>query len=97
MPPKRSAVAAYIARTLVLVGDVHLQGERVAVGTERDRLLGQLEVDVGDADLRALGGEHDRRLAAHAAAGARDHADLARRAVPIAQPSVEMNTFLISE
>ena len=76
MPPNRSAVAAIIASTSRLVGDVRLERERVA-GAERDRLLRGRQVHVGGADLRALLGEEERRLAAHPAAGARDHAHLA--------------------
>ena len=55
-------------------------------------------VDVGDADLRALRGEDERRLAAHPPPGARDHAHLAvQTSRPSAQPSVEKKTDLTSE
>ena len=71
-----------------LVGDVDLLRECVAA--QRGRLAWpRLEVDVGDADRRALLGEEDRRVAAHAAAGAGDHADLAVQATAASQPSVE--------
>ena len=79
----------------ILVGDVHPDRERLA-GTERDRFLCGVEVDVGDADASPLRREDDGRLTAHTAAGSRDHANLAVE--PAAhQPSVETNTFLISE
>jgi hypothetical protein len=61
----------------------------------RNRLLGRGEIDVGGAHLRALLREEDRRVAAHTAAGARDHADLAVE--PAAHASVETNTFFTSE
>ena len=77
------------------VRDVDLVRERVA------RLagggLGRSAVDVGNADARALGGEHERRLASHAAAGARDHRNLALESPGHRYASVEMNTFLTSE
>ena len=76
MPPKRSAVAVIIAGHGLLVGDIEREGERGAVGAERHCLLGRRCRDIGDADLRALGGEHDRRLATHTAAAAGDHAHL---------------------
>ena len=61
-----------------LVGDVHAQAERIRrVG---GRALRGFAVDVGSAHARALGAEQQRRLAAHAAAGAGDHADLALQA-----------------
>ena len=75
MPPKCSAVAAHIALTPSSSATSTAERERLALA-ERDRLLRERKVEVRDADLRALGGEHDRRLAAHAAAGARDDADL---------------------
>ncbi len=82
---------------VVLARDVGAHGERRALGAERDGLLGEREVDVGDAHLRALSREHDRALAAHSAAGAGDHADLALEpSRHDRQPSVEMNTFLRS-
>ncbi len=61
----------------VLVGHVHREGEGRAVRAEVDRLLRGRHGDVGHAHLRALLCKNDRRLAAHAAAGAGDHADLA--------------------
>ena len=76
MPPKRVGGRAHHRRDLLLVRDVDLDRERVA-RAQRDRLLGRLAIDVGDADLRALVGEQHRRLAAHAAARAGDHRDLA--------------------
>ena len=96
MPPNRSAVAAHIARTSSSSATFDAERERRRRRAERDRLLGEPEVDVGDADLRTLAGEHDRGLAAHPAAGARDHADLAVEPSHD-QPSVEMNTLLTSE
>ena len=70
---------------VVLVGDVHAERERIA-RAQRDRLLGERDVEVGDADLRALGREHDRRLATHAAAGSRDDADLPVESAPSLSP-----------
>jgi hypothetical protein len=72
---------------LRLVGHVHGLRERGAVPTLAHRLLGRLAADVGDADLGALLREEDRRFAAHSAAGAGDHADLAVQTSH--QPSVE--------
>ena len=66
-------------------------------GAEPDRLLGRLEAQVGDADLRALLREEDRRVAPHPAAGAGDHADLPFQPSGHAQASVDRNTFLTSE
>ncbi len=63
-------------RHLALVGHVHPDGERRALGAETDRLLGCREIHVGDADTRAFGGEDLRGDAAHPAAGAGDHARL---------------------
>ena len=77
-----------------LLRHVRLEREGVA-GAESDRLLRGLQVHVGGAHLGALLGEEDRRLAAHAAAGTGDHADLSIQALH--QPSVERNTFLTSE
>jgi len=58
-------------------------------------LLDECLVDVGRADERALAGEEQRRLAAHPAAGARDHAHLALEPTGH-QSSVEQKTFLTS-
>ena len=77
-----------IAATLRLVGDVDLERERRRRRTVADRLLGGAELHVGDADLRALLREEDRRLAAHAAAGAGDHATLPSSR-PTQPPSTE--------
>jgi hypothetical protein len=57
------------------VGDVGPVEERVAA-LGRRRLAG-VGVDVGDAHLRALAGEEERRLAPDAPGRAGDHADLA--------------------
>ena len=58
----------------LLLGDVDLLREGVAA--RGDGLLGCCEVHVRSADARAFLAEQDRGLAAHPAAGARDHADL---------------------
>ena len=75
------------------VGDVDLHRQGIArLGGD---LLGRCAVDVGRADLGPLLGEDDRRLAAHAAAGARDDRDLAVEATH--QASVARYTFFTSE
>jgi len=70
-----------------LVRHIDLLRERIA-RVAGDALRG-FEVHVGDADLRAFFAEEQRRFAAHASAGARDHADLAVETTHRCQPSVE--------
>ena len=97
MPPNWSAVIAYISLTSSSTATFTCSGNAEPSGQSADGLLGEREVDVGDAHLCALAGEHDRALATHPAAGAGDHADLALEPSRHGcQPSVEMNTFLRS-
>ena len=59
---------------VVAVGDVERPCLRRAAGCSDlagDSLRG-LGIDIGDGDIGALGGEHKRRGAAHAAGGAGD-------------------------
>ena len=85
MPPNRSAVAAHIAAT-PSSSATFTPNANASPEHSDDGLLGEREVEVGDADLRALRREDDRRLATHAAAGARDHADLPVESPPSLSP-----------
>ena len=75
MPPKRSFVAAYIART-AFSSATSACCANASPSHARRGLLGGGEIDVGDADAGALAREHLRGLASHPAAGAGDHRDL---------------------
>ena len=74
MPPNRSAAAAYIACTDAssATSTCTASASRTCAATAS----AASRFDVGDADLRALLREEHGRVGAHAAAGARDHADL---------------------
>ena len=61
-----------------LVGGVHLERQRAPPGAVHParRLLGALQIEVGDTDVRALLRERERAGAPDAAATARDERDL---------------------
>ena len=94
MPPKRSAVARQHRGDALLVGDVDRDRERLAGTSATVSSAASPSTSATQTFAPSLG-EEERRLAAHPAAGARDHADLAVE--PSHQASVERNTFLTSE
>ncbi len=95
MPPQRSAAAASIASTSASSATFTRTANASPVQSATVSSA-RLQVHVRDAHLGALGGEDDRRLAAHPAARTRDHAHLAVE--PAAHcASVERKTFLTSE
>jgi len=86
MPPNRSAAASIIALTLPSSATSTCVANALPL-VLGDRLFRRLQVHVGGADLCALLGEEQGGVAAHPAAGSRDHADLAVEAPH--HPSVE--------
>ena len=86
MPPKRSAVAVHHRLDARLVGDVDLLRERVAAQSETVSSAASRLTSAAQT-FAPSSREEDRRVAAHAAAGARDHAHLSVETAH--QPSVE--------